>query len=141
MRRLEDRATWWVSRAQLRSHALLQEQFTDAGARAYHYRLLAAVEEWGPISQADLGRATEIDRSDVSVALDALEAGGLLARAPHPSDRRRNLVTLTASGRTELARLETVVDRVQEQFLAPLADEERADFLDLLRRVGTGVSA
>ncbi|MGV2901397.1 MarR family winged helix-turn-helix transcriptional regulator, partial [Microbacterium sp. AGC62] len=81
------------------------------------------------------------DRSDVSVALDALEAGGLLARAPHPSDRRRNLVTLTASGRTELARLDTVVDRVQEQFLAPLADEERAVFLDLLRRVGTGVSA
>lgn len=141
MRRLEGRATWWVSRAQLRGHALLQELFTEAGARAYHYRLLAAVEEWGPISQADLGRATEIDRSDVSVALNVLEEGGFVARSPHPSDRRRNLVTLTASGRGELTRLDAVVDRAQEQFLAPLADEERVVFLDLLRRVGATASA
>lgn len=135
MDRLEHRATWWVSRAHLRSHALLQELFADVGARAYHYRLLAAVEEAGPISQADLGRATELDRSDVSVALVVLEEGGFVARAPHPSDRRRNLVSLTAAGRAELARLDVVVDQAQEQFLAPLTADERAVFLDLTRRV------
>lgn len=136
MRRLEDRATWWVSRAQLRAHGLLQELFTEAGARAYHYRLLAAVEESGPISQADIGRSTEIDRSDVSVALTTLEDDGFVARAPHPSDRRQNLVTITASGRAELARLDAVVDRAQELFLAPLEQGERAVFLDLVRRLG-----
>ncbi|PRB10101.1 MarR family winged helix-turn-helix transcriptional regulator [Microbacterium sp. MYb62] len=140
MRRLDDRATWWVSRAQLRAHAVLQELFTEAGARAYHYRLLAAVEAAGPISQADLGRSTEIDRSDVSVALATLEDGGFVEREPHPSDRRRNLVTLTAAGRAELARLDEVVDRAQEMFLAPLAEEERTVFLDLVRRLGVGAA-
>ncbi|MCK8475536.1 MarR family winged helix-turn-helix transcriptional regulator [Microbacterium aurugineum] len=138
MDRLDDRATWWVSRAQLRAHALLQDLFAQAGARAYHYRLLAAVEERGPISQADLGRATELDRSDVSVALVTLEEGGFVARAPHPSDRRQNLVTLTEQGLAELARLDAVVDRAQEEFLAPLAETERSMFLDLVRRVGAG---
>ncbi|PRA79744.1 MarR family winged helix-turn-helix transcriptional regulator [Microbacterium sp. MYb66] len=138
MDRLEGRATWWVSRAHLRAHALLQELFADAGARAYHYRLLAAVEEAGPISQADLGRAAELDRSDVSVALVALEASGFVTRAPHPSDRRRILVALTAPGRAELARLDAVVDHAQERFLAPLAEEERAGFLDMVRRLGSG---
>lgn len=138
MDRLEGRATWWVSRAQLRAHALLQELFAEVGARAYHYRLLAAVEESGPISQADLGRATELDRSDVSVGLVALEGSGFVERSPHPSDRRQNLVTLTAPGRGELTRLDAIVDRAQEQFLAPLAAEERSVFLDLVRRVGAG---
>ncbi|MFB8188538.1 MarR family winged helix-turn-helix transcriptional regulator [Microbacterium sp. NPDC055988] len=77
----------------------------------------------------------------MSVALNVLEEGGFVARSPHPSDRRRNLVTLTASGRGELTRLDAVVDRAQEQFLAPLADEERVVFLDLLRRVGATASA
>lgn len=138
MDRLEGRATWWVNRAHLRAHALLQELFVDAGARAYHYRLLAAVEEAGPISQADLGRATELDRSDVSVALVALEASGFVTRAPHPSDRRQILVALTAPGHAELARLDAVVAQAQEQFLAPLAEGERAGFLDMIRRLGSG---
>lgn len=140
MNRLENRATWWVSRAQLRAHALLQETFADAGARAYHFRLLAAVDDAEPISQADLGRATELDRSDVSVALNLLEEGGFVTRSPHPSDRRQNLFTLTTPGRAELARLDAVVERAQEEFLAPLAAGERAQFLDMIRRLG-GASA
>ncbi len=138
MHRLDGRATWWVGRAQLRAHALLQDLFTDTGARPHHYRLLAAVEESGPIGQADLGRATELDRSDVSVALGSLEERGLVERAPHPTDRRRNLVTLTDRGRAELARLDAVVNEAQEQFLAPLTASERPVFLDMVRRLGRG---
>ena len=135
MDRLEHRATWWVSRAHLRSHALLQELFADVGARAYHYRLLAAVEEAGPISQADLGRATNPPSSSTTSATETSLRSSSVARAPHPSDRRRNVVSLTAAGRAELARLDAVVDQAQEQFLAPLTADERAVFLDLTRRV------
>ncbi|WP_341947157.1 MarR family transcriptional regulator [Microbacterium sp. LWH11-1.2] len=136
MGRLDGRATWQVSRAHLRAHSLLQELFADAGARAYHYRLLAALEEAGAVSQAELGRVTGLDRSDVSVALSALEEGALIVRAAHPTDRRRNLVSLTARGRDELARLDAVVERAQALFLAPLAEEERDAFLDMITRLG-----
>jgi hypothetical protein len=37
-------------------------------ALTVYYRLLAALEERGPIGQADLGRSTSVDRSDVVTA-------------------------------------------------------------------------
>jgi DNA-binding MarR family transcriptional regulator len=136
MERLDGRATWQVSRAHLRAHSLLQELFADAGARAYHYRLLAALDEAGAVSQAELGRVTGLDRSDVSVALSALEKEALIMRAAHPTDRRQNLVSLTARGRDELLRLDAVVEQAQTEFLAPLTVEERAVFLDMITRLG-----
>jgi DNA-binding MarR family transcriptional regulator len=136
MKRLVDRATWQVSRAHLRAHSLLQELFAEAGARAYHYRLLAALDETGPVSQANLGRMTGLDRSDVSVAVSALREDALVARSVHPTDRRRNVVSLTERGRAELTRLDAVVDRAQIRFLAPLTDEERGVFLDMITRLG-----
>ena len=136
MERLDGRATWQVSRAHLRAHSLLQELFAEAGARAYHYRLLAALDEAGAVSQADLGRVTGLDRSDVSAGVSALQEDALVVRAAHPTDGRRNLVSLTARGRSELARLDAVVDRAQTLFLAPLEEGERAVFLDMITRLG-----
>jgi hypothetical protein len=56
--RIAGRATWLVSRAHARTSGLLNTGFEahGGGLRGYHYRLLAALEEWGPASQADLGR-------------------------------------------------------------------------------------
>lgn len=136
MERLDDRATWQVSRAHLRAHSLLQELFADAGARAYHYRLLAALDEAGAVSQAELGRMTGLDRSDVSLAVSALREDALVERSAHPTDRRRNVVSLTERGGAELARLDAVVERAQTVFLAPLAEEERPVFLDMITRLG-----
>jgi len=74
--RLKGRPTWLISRAYARSSGLLNAGFEahGSGLRGYHYRLLAALEEWGPASQADLGRSTGIDRSDVTAALAELES-------------------------------------------------------------------
>lgn len=135
VRRLEDRATWLVGRAHLRSHGLLQEAFAAAGARPYHYRLLAALEESGPLSQADLGRAVGLDRGDVTRSLDALGEGGFILREPDPADRKRNRVSITPAGRAELHRLDAVLDGVQERFLAPLSAAERTVLLGLVARL------
>src|SRR5439155_6753872 len=45
-----------LSEASLHAHRLLTAAFASAGSRGYHYRLLAALREYGPASQARLGR-------------------------------------------------------------------------------------
>ncbi|MBD5785336.1 winged helix-turn-helix transcriptional regulator [Cellulosimicrobium terreum] len=135
MERLDGRATWLVSRAQLRGRSILRAAFDAAGSRPHHYRILAALQEHGAASQADVGRLTDLDRSDVSVATDLLRGAGFVVRDPDPDDRRRNLVALTDAGRDELRRLDRVLDDVQEQFLAPLGDAERASLVTLLGRL------
>jgi DNA-binding MarR family transcriptional regulator len=135
--RIKDRPTWLLSRAFARSSALLAAGFEAQGdgLRGYHYRLLAALEQWGPASQADLGRDTGIDRSDVTAALGELESRGLVERRVDPAHRRRKIVTLTPAGRRVLGALDDVLDEVQEAVLAPLSTAQRRQFLELLTRL------
>jgi DNA-binding MarR family transcriptional regulator len=135
--RLEGRATWLVSRAYARSSGLLNAGFgaRGGGLRGYHYRLLAALAEWGPASQAQLGRQTGIDRSDVTAALTELESRDLIERTADPDHGRRKIVTITAAGVDQLHRLDQVVDGVQDDFLAPLTPAERHRLVTLLTRL------
>lgn len=105
------------------------------GVRGYHFRLLAALDQYGPTSQADLGRHTGIDRSDVVATLNDLVATGLALRRPDPADRRRNVITLTKRGADMLERLDSVLDDVQKAVLAPLTPSERKTLVRLLAKL------
>jgi len=135
--RLNERPTWLIGRAYIRSAGLLHAGFEahGDGLRGYHYRLLAALEEWGPASQADLGRSTGIDRSDVTAVLVELESRHLIERAVDPEHKRRNIVTLTAAGTERLRDLDMVVDTIQDELLAPLTPTQRRQFIALLSRL------
>jgi MarR family transcriptional regulator, lower aerobic nicotinate degradation pathway regulator len=135
--RIGDRATWLISRAYGRSRGLLNAGFAASGAglRSYHYRLLAALEEWGPVGQADLGRSTSLDRSDVVAVLGELERFGLVERTVNPNNRRRNIVSITPAGGKRLRALDRVVNEIQERVLAPLSQDERRELTKLLRKL------
>ena len=101
----------------------------------YQFRLLAALEEHGPASQADLSRSTGIDTSDVVAEVNHLASTGHVRRRRDHQDRRRNVVSITKSGRAALERVGRVVDAVQDDVLAPLSDDERNTFLQLLAKL------
>ena len=133
--RVAGRPTWLLSRANARSQSLLTAAFAAEGVRGYHFRLLAALDQHGPSSQAELGRHTGIDRSDVVATLNDLVAGGLVSREPDTVDRRRNVVTITTRGVGALERLDAVLDDVQDAVLAPLTPNERRTFIRLLAKL------
>jgi MarR family transcriptional regulator, lower aerobic nicotinate degradation pathway regulator len=135
--RLRDRPSWLISRAYARASGLLNEAFeaNAAGLRSYHYRLLAALDEWGPASQADLGRSTGIDRSDVTAALTELETRGLIERTVDPDHKRRNIVSITDAGTEQLVILDQVITDVQDQLLAPLTPAQRRQFVIIMHRM------
>jgi DNA-binding MarR family transcriptional regulator len=136
--RLDNFPTWLLGRSAARAHQLLASALTEAGTRGYHYRLLVALEDLGPASQAALGRSTEIDGSDVVGALAQLESEGLVERSPDPDDKRRRIVSITAAGKRRLKELDKVVARVQEELVAPLSAAERDELVRLLGRLASG---
>ncbi|WP_262847579.1 MarR family winged helix-turn-helix transcriptional regulator [Mumia quercus] len=135
LERVAGQPTWLLGRANARAHALLTDAFRAHGLRGHHFRLLAALDQYGASSQADLGRSTGIDRSDVVARLDDLVAAGLASRDPDPRDRRRNLVTLTPRGVAMLGTLQSVLDQVQDDVLSPLTPAERKTFVRLLGKL------
>jgi DNA-binding MarR family transcriptional regulator len=132
---LTQKPTWLISEVSRVAHRLLTDKLATAGSRGYDYRLLAALQEFGPASQASLGRHTGMDRSDVVASVSELAGRGLADRSPDPADRRRNVITITAAGRRHLRRLEKQIGRIQDELLAPLTPEERAQLTALLRRL------
>lgn len=133
--RLTKMPTWLINRTQALSYRFVSEGFAAADSHGYHYRLLAALDEFGPSSQAALGRSTGIDRSDVVAALNELADRGLVKRSPDASDRRRNTVSITAAGRRRLTALDHVLAGVQDKLLSPLSPAERQQLVRLLSRV------
>lgn len=127
--------TWLLSQAYAHARQLLADAFARAGSRGYHYRLLAALLEYGPASQISLGRRTGIDRSDVVAALDDLAERGFVRRTRDEADLRRNVVTVTAAGRRHFRRLDDLVLGVQDELLAPLSATERRTLVALLGRI------
>jgi len=93
------------------------------------------LREFGPASQAELGRRCRMDRSDVVTAVTELEKEGFVERGADPADRRRNTVAITAAGTRQLRRLDRALDQVQRELLAPLSASERQTLVALLGKV------
>jgi DNA-binding MarR family transcriptional regulator len=100
--------------------------------------VLAALAEFGPASQATLGRHAEMDRSDVTATVGELAAAGLVERAADAGDRRRNVITITAAGLARLRELDAILTAVQDEVLEPLSADERSVLTGLLTRVLAG---
>ena len=135
LQRVAGRPTWLLGRANARAQALLADAFAGAGMRGYHFRVLAALEEHGPASQADLSRTTGIDTSDVVAAVNYLVSTGLVRRERDGNDRRRNAISITEAGLIEVERAGRAVDRVQDVVLQRLSDNERTTLLRLLAKL------
>ncbi len=53
----------------------------------------------GEMGQSELGALLGFNTSTMTALVDRLERDGIAERRPHPTDRRRSVVHLTASGR------------------------------------------
>ncbi|GGQ19764.1 MarR family winged helix-turn-helix transcriptional regulator [Streptosporangium pseudovulgare] len=133
--RWEGLPSWLLSQTAHHAHRLVSDGFSSVGARGYHYRLLATLEESGPASQAALGRRSGIHLSDMVATINELADRELVERAPDPSDRRRNIISLTSAGKRQLRRLEKRLAECQDELLAPLSPEERQRLAELLSRL------
>lgn len=56
----------------------------------------------GPLGPNDLARTLGVTSAASSGIVDRLEARGHVSRQPHPTDKRRTVVAISDSGRTEV---------------------------------------
>ena len=102
------------------------------GFDAYHYSVLAILDEGARETQATIADALAVDPSRLVSLLDSLEERELIVRQRDPHDRRRHAVSITGAGKRQLARLRAIAKELDDEFLAPLDEESREAFHDLL---------
>jgi DNA-binding MarR family transcriptional regulator len=92
--------------------ARINEASEAAGLSPVSAWALVQLDPEHAISQKELAGRLHCNPSTVVDPTDRLEESGLVERRPHPSDRRINVLTITARGRT-------VRDRLIERLFDP----------------------
>ncbi|MEU6037155.1 MULTISPECIES: MarR family winged helix-turn-helix transcriptional regulator [Actinomadura] len=75
----------------------------DLGRTGYFLLTTLALTREGQARLSTLSRLMMLHPTTVKLTVDQLEAAGLVARRPHPTDRRATLVSITEEGRERAA--------------------------------------
>lgn len=134
---IRETPSWLLSQSALIAQRIVNDALGAEGVRRYHFSMLAVLVEFGPSSQAEIGRRCGIDRSDIAGVTNELESWGLIERRRDPNERRRNIVTLTDAGKDRYVQLDRIVAAAQDALLAPLTSSERNELVRMLTRVVT----
>jgi len=109
--------------------------YQETGLHPYHHAILALLDEGSRETQGAIATALGYDKAQLVGLLDELEQGGLVERRRDPADRRRQLVRMTPAGRKTLARLRRLSNRLEDEFLSSLSENERLELHALLLRL------
>ena len=92
-------------------------------------RVLWELSHAGPMTQQALATRLEVSARNITGLVDALEAGGHVARSPHPTDRRAVLVTLTASATELMREMQRDHEELSATLLGAVAPSDRDAFV------------
>ena len=108
------------------------------GMRMKEFVMLAHLREHNPIPQQELGEMLCIDANNLVLLLNELESRGFAYRRRDPADRRRHLVEITDEGLAALEKAEYGIEGVEDDVLASLSSQERAELQGLLTKALEG---
>lgn len=106
---------------------MLEQRLGAEGLSLRAYFVFACLAEQDGLSQQQVCERAQVDRSDMVRLIDELERNGLVTRSRDLVDRRRNLLSLTSSGRKALRRADRILCDVTDEVFAALSDDQRAE--------------
>jgi DNA-binding MarR family transcriptional regulator len=109
--------------------------YEEIGLHPYHHAILLVVDEGSSETQGAIADRLGYDRGQLVGLLDELEERGLVERRRDPDDRRRHIVRLTPEGKQALRKVRALARQIEDDFLAPLNDDERVQLHALLLRL------
>jgi DNA-binding MarR family transcriptional regulator len=127
-RRHPDQFLEQLAAVKKRVTALATDAYAEVGVGITQGKMLRHLGAHGPVSQAELARATESDPTLTGRLLAPLVERGLIRRERSAVDRREYVLELGAAGRRLVAKIETQWAAVGARIAAALDDRDLADF-------------
>lgn len=113
----------------------IDDALAGSGLTIRQFLLMSIVAEGSAQSQQEVSRALHLDPTSVVGLIDELEAGKLLTRQKHATDRRRYVLTLTAKGTKVWRAAWDRLDAAEDLFLDGISPADRRTLLRILTAV------
>lgn len=123
-----------IRRAHQIAISIVTDHCREHGATSVQYGILYMVGEHPGIDQISLANLIALDRSNTGEVVGRLEERGLLRRVSGDADRRTKRLHLTPAGAKLVDAITPDIERAQERMLAPLTEDERETFMELLEK-------
>jgi MarR family 2-MHQ and catechol resistance regulon transcriptional repressor len=128
----------WKAFDALQAHA--DQSIRSMGLGLSDFGILEALLHKGPLPVNVLGAKIRLTSGSISVAIDRLEAKGLVERKDDPEDRRARIVHLTRAGRKLIECAFAEHATAMEQATSGLSQPERTEAIRLLKKLGAKAS-
>jgi DNA-binding MarR family transcriptional regulator len=129
-----------ISKLGMTSAHAFAETLSPLGIDPRHFGILRIIAMSEGPSQQRLGEALAVPPSRMVALIDDVEERGLVERRRNPTDRRAHAIHLTAKGRKLYDRAVEKASAFEDELCAGLSEAERAQLLDLLRRLAVSQS-
>lgn len=113
----------------------LQAKIAPIGLAPAQFMALLELWERDGLTQAELVERLDVEQATMANTLNRMERDGLIARTPHPEDRRAKLVWLTETARKLERQAKQAAQSVNAEALAGLSAQEREAMLDVMGKV------
>jgi DNA-binding MarR family transcriptional regulator len=130
-----------IRRAQQIAVAEFVRQTASFDITPVQFALLNAMIETPGLDQITLANRVAFDAATSGSVITRLEVKGWVRRQPDPQDKRRKLLFVTPEGMEAAKGMQSLVEQVQRNILAPLTVAEQAQFIRLLAKLVAGHEA
>src|SRR5262249_52312196 len=113
----------------------MQAGLAERGLTLARAHVIWQLQRDGRSTQRSLSRALNVTPRNVTALGDGVEAGGLVAGAAHPTDRRAPVVSLTAKGSAVAAAMREDQDGFAQLLFHDVSAEDIATFVATLDRI------
>lgn len=130
---LDEQIGYLLRKAYQRNAVIFSDTIEDLTPT--QFAVMARLAELGSVSQNRLGRTVGLDVATTKGVVDRLGARGLLRSDQDPTDKRRQLISLTEDGRAHFLRNAPLGLKVSADTIAPLTMNERRTLSRLLKKL------
>ena len=109
--------------------------FVKRGVTQTQFLVLMAIHAYGRCTMGTLARNMHVRMPTATGIVDRLVQAGFVRRIPHPQDRRRVLVELTAKSHTFIQQFQRVIRRRWEDVLHSLRVDELETFYRVITKL------
>ncbi len=126
-----------IHKAIRRIELYMQGALAGLDASSTDGHLLSYLRSYAPCPISELHRVFGLKKSTLTSVLDRLENRDLVARHPHPDDRRSTLLHITDEGLALAELIQRPVDELERNIRAEITDRDLAGFRRVLEAIGS----